>query len=115
LLPPDTRIDLASLDELASGGAVDPDDDKYRIPLARDARILQAKLGAAASAILLGSIATPKYAEPLLGVFGARLLFPSDFAGRGNMSRGSLLLRCVREGRELDYVSVAGLPRAREK
>jgi hypothetical protein len=115
LLPPDTRIDLASLDELASGGAVDPDDDRYRIPLERDALSLKAKLGAAASVILLGSIATPKYAEPLLGVFGGRLLFPSDFAGRGNMSRGSLLMRCVREGRELDYVSVAGLPRAREK
>jgi hypothetical protein len=112
LLPPDTRIDLASLDDLASGGAVDPDDDRYRIPLERDAVVLQAKLGDAAPVILLGSIATPKYAGPLLGVFGARLLFPSDFAGRGNLSRGSLLMRCVREGRELDYVSVAGLPRA---
>jgi len=50
--------------------------------------------------------------EPLLAVFGAWLLFPSDFAGRENMSRGSLLMRCVREGRELDYVSVSALPRA---
>jgi hypothetical protein len=115
LLPADTRMDLASLDELAAGGEVDPDDDRYRIPLERDARSLQAKLGAAASVILLGSIATPKYATPLARVFGPRLLYPSDFSGRGNMSRGSLLLRCVREGRELGYVSVAGLPGAREK
>lgn len=115
LLSPDTRIDLASLDELASGGAVDPDDDRYRIPLQRDALILQTKLGDAARVILLGSVRTRKYREPLLGVFGSRLLFPSDFAGLGNMSRGSLLMRCIREGRELDYVSLAGLPRGRER
>jgi hypothetical protein len=110
LLSPDTRIDLAFLDELASGGAVDPDDDRYRIPLQRDALVLQAKLGDAAPVILLGSVATRKYTEPLLGVFGARLMFPSDFLGLGNMSRGSLLVRCVREGQELAYVPVERLP-----
>jgi hypothetical protein len=49
-----------------------------------------------------------RFAEPQLAVFGAQLLFPSDFAGRRNLSRGSLLMRCIREGRELDYVSAAG-------
>ena len=110
LLSLDTRIDLALLDELASGGTVDPDDDRYRTPLQRDALVLQAKLGDMAPVILLGSVATRKYTEPLLGVFGARLVFPSDFLGRGNMSRGSLLMRSVREGRELAYIPVDRLP-----
>ena len=57
--------------------------------------------------MLLGSIATPKYVEPLLGVFGERLLFPSEFAGRGDMSRGGLMLRCARENVPLTYVPVA--------
>ena len=46
-----------------------------------------------------------------LGVFGDRLRFPTDFVGRGDMSRGSLMLRCVEEGRELEYVLVAGAAR----
>lgn len=57
--------------------------------------------------VLLGSVATDKYVAPLLEVFGERLLFPGDFAGRGDMSRGALMLRAVRDERELDYVSVA--------
>ena len=114
LLSPDTRIDVALLDELAWGGTVDPDDGRYRIPLQRDALILKSKLGDVAPVILLGSVATRKYTEPLLGVFGPRLAFPSDFAGRGNMSRGSLLMRCVREGRELAYVPVEQLPLVRD-
>ena len=36
--------------------------------------------------------------------FGERLRFPAEFAGRGDMSRGGLMLRCAREGRELTYV-----------
>jgi hypothetical protein len=54
--------------------------------------------------VLLGSIATPKYLEPLLDIFGSRLLFPSEFVGRGDMSRGGLMLRCARDGVELDYI-----------
>ena len=61
--------------------------------------------------VLLGSIASAKYVEPLLGVFGKRLLFPESFVGRGDMSRGGLLLRCVEAGLELDYVPVAGAQR----
>jgi hypothetical protein len=109
LLSPETPIDLASFKELASGAAIDPDDDRYRVPLQRDAAALRARLGDVAKVILLGSVATPKYIKPLLEVFGRRLLFPSAFAGRGNMSRGGLLLQCVRERKELSYVPVAGL------
>ena len=42
------------------------------------------------------------------GVFGARLRFPIDFVGRGDMSRGGLLMRCAEAGRELEYAPVAG-------
>jgi hypothetical protein len=55
---------------------------------------------------LLGSVATPKYVEPLLASFSERLFFPRDFAGRGDMSRGGLLLRCVSSGSELIYVPI---------
>ena len=60
---------------------------------------------------LLGSIASDKYVDALLSVFGERLTFPAEFVGRGDMSRGGLLLRCVRAGQELTYVSVAGAVR----
>jgi hypothetical protein len=41
-------------------------------------------------------------------VFGERLVFPVEFVGRGDMSRGGLLLRCARDGRELEYQPVVG-------
>jgi hypothetical protein len=53
--------------------------------------------------VLLGSVATPKYRETLTAAFGDRAFFPADFVGRGDMSRGALLLRAVRENRELPY------------
>lgn len=109
LLPPDTPVDLTMLRDLTVIAEVDPEDDRYRIPLERDAVALKEKLGDTGEAILLGSVATPKYTKPLLAVFGSRLLFPSAFAGRGNMSRGGLLLQSAREGRELSYVSIAGV------
>ena len=58
--------------------------------------------------VLLGSIATGKYIESLLPLLGERLLFPREFTGRGDMSRGGLMLRCVAMGKELDYIPVAG-------
>jgi hypothetical protein len=58
--------------------------------------------------VLLGSIATGKYVDVLLEVIGERLLFPTDFVGRGDMSRGALLLRAARDGKELIYEPVAG-------
>jgi hypothetical protein len=36
------------------------------------------------------------------------LLFPPSFIGRGDMSRGGLMLRCAASGEELDYIPVAG-------
>jgi predicted kinase len=68
-------------------------------------------MGADCEVVLLGSVATPKYVEPLLEIFGERLMFPQEFVGRGDMSRGGLMLRCASEMRELTYVPVAGAVR----
>src|SRR5215470_16053542 len=102
-----TRIRLDDLREFA---AVDIHEDelRYRLPIERDARRLATKLPARSEVILLGSIATGKYVEVLLANFGERLRFPSEFVGRGDMSRGGLMLRCAADGHELSYTPVAG-------
>ena len=104
LRPPDTRITTRDLRRYA-GVPVDPAETRYRVPLLRD---LEALAGQAREAefVLLGSIASGKYAELMIAVFGRRLLFPGDFVGGGDMSRGGLMLRCAREGRELRYVAL---------
>lgn len=77
----------------------------------RDAKRIRAEIDDGAEVVLLGSIATGKYVDPLLTVFGARLVFPETFVGRGDMSRGGILLRSTRAERELTYVPVAGAVR----
>jgi predicted kinase len=81
---------------------------RYLDPLLRDAAALAILAGEHSRVVLLGSIASSRYVEPLLQVFGDRLLFPPTFVGRGDMSRGGLLLRAVAAGRELDYAPLAG-------
>jgi hypothetical protein len=83
----------------------------YRGPLEDTARTLATGTAADSQVVLLGSVASQKYIEVLGEVFGARLVFPSDFVGRGDMSRGGLLLRAAAAGRELDYVPVLGATR----
>src|SRR5471030_114584 len=78
-----------------------------RLPLERDAQELFRQAGKRCEVVLLGSIATAKYVEPLLAIFGERLFFPSAFVGRGDMSRGGLMLRAVREAAELSYEPVS--------
>jgi len=104
LLPPETVIDLDRLRAIA-GVPVDPDDRRYVDPLRRDATRLAARLDPADLAVLLGSIATPKYLQPLTETLGPRLRVPEEFIGRGDMSRGALMLRCAAEDRELTYVA----------
>ena len=106
LLPAETLVTREDLRRISSA-SVSLSDARYRIPLERDARLLADEIGAACEVILLGSVATPKYVDPLLKIFGERLLFPAEFAGRGDMSRGGLMLRCVHSGVQLDYVPVA--------
>jgi hypothetical protein len=106
LLSPETLLTREALREISSV-PVAASEARYRIPLERDARLLADQTGTTCDVILLGSIATPKYVEPLLKIFGERLLFPAEFAGRGDMSRGGLMLRCARSGVQLNYVPVA--------
>jgi len=102
-----TRIHLDDLREFAEVD-IHEADPRYRIPIERDARRLTTKLSAESEAILLGSIATGKYVDVLLTNFGQRLRFPAEFVGRGDMSRGGLLLRCATDLQELSYLPVAG-------
>src|SRR5204863_4812876 len=98
---------------LRRAGLVDIDarNPRYRRPLEASATALAERLGRHDEVVLLGSIASAKYVDVLTAVFGARLLFPLEFVGRGDMSRGGLLLRCVMAGRELTYVPVLGAVR----
>jgi hypothetical protein len=103
LVAPDTVVTLERLSEISTA-EVDPADGRYTAPLDRDARALAELAGLNCEIVLLGSIATPKYVDPLLSVFGDRLVVPAEFVGRGDMSRGGLMLRCVESGIPLTYV-----------
>src|SRR5262249_23900253 len=89
-----TRIYLNDLREFAEVDIHD-EDPRYRAPIERDARHLAKKLSDQSEVILLGSIATGKNVDSLLANFGQQLRFPADFVGRGDMSRGGLMLRCA--------------------
>jgi hypothetical protein len=104
LLSPDTEISPAELREMGEV-PVDIEDLRYRVPFERDVRALVAAQG---EVVLLGSIATGKYADVLLDALGDRLLFPREFVGRGDMSRGGLLLRAARARVELEYQPLRG-------
>ena len=106
LVPPDLHVTLDDLRTMARGD-IDPRHQPYRVPFEREAERLARGLEPDGEIILLGSIATGKYSD-LLTAFGDRLKFPATFVGRGDMSRGGLLLRAVREETELDYVGLAG-------
>src|SRR5919204_2810842 len=102
-----TRIRLDDLHEFATVD-IHSDDPRYRTPIEREARLLAKKLPSQSEIILLGSVATGKYVDVLLASFGDRLRFPVDFVGRGDMSRGGLMLRCAVDRQELPYVAGAG-------
>lgn len=110
LVPADVLIRIDDLRQMATV-EVDEALPAFREPLVRDATAIAKNLGPANRVVLLGSVATDKYVGPLLEVFGERLHFPTTFAGRGDMSRGGLLLRCARAGTPLDYVPVRGAVR----
>jgi hypothetical protein len=107
LEPPDTLVTRARVLQFADT-SVDAANDAFTRPLVQAACRLRDAIAEHADVILLGSIASPKYVSPLLEVFGGRLLFPREFVGRGDMSRGGLLLRQADAGDELQYVPVGG-------
>lgn len=110
LRSPETLVTLDALHEFARV-EVTAENPKYRDPLARSAMAIADDVGLECEAVLLGSIASPKYVDVLQGIFGNRLVFPADFVGRGDMSRGGLMLRCVSAREELTYVPIAGAVR----
>jgi hypothetical protein len=108
LLPHDAMIRISRLRGF-SRVPISLKNRRYRSALLRAVKQLAGELGDECEVILLGSIASRKYLNILTGVLGDRLRVPVEFIGRGDMSRGALLLRCVKENRELDYVPVSQL------
>ncbi len=110
LRSPDTLVTCEALRAFA-GVDVSVDNPRYRRPLEKSARALMEDIGPDCEVVLLGSIASGKYVEILQAIFGERLLFPADFVGRGDMSRGGLMLRCANSRDELRYIPVVGAVR----
>jgi hypothetical protein len=110
LVPAATLVSLGDLREFAEVD-IEENDPRYRKPLARDLRRLVRQLTPECEVVLLGSIATGKYVSILLQLLAERVLFPADFVGRGDMSRGGLLLRCAVDRVELNYIPVSGAVR----
>ena len=103
----DTPITVESFRAFAAG-SIDLKNAAYRRPLEQSARALLAAVGPECDIVLLGSVASGKYVDLLLPIFEERLHFPMHFVGRGDMSRGGLMLRCVAAGTELEYVPIKG-------
>jgi hypothetical protein len=110
LLLPETAITLADV-RAFQRVPIDAGERRYAGPLRDDAEELRARVPGDTEIVLLGSIATSKYVDVLGAVFGRSLSFPVDFVGRGDMSRGGLLLRAARAGVELGYQPIDGARR----
>ena len=106
----DTPITAGAIRSFA-GIDISASNRPYRDPLERTARFMLEEGGDDMEVVLLGSIASGKYVDVLGPIFGERLLFPPAFVGRGDMSRGGLMLRSAAAGEELDYVPIAGAVR----
>ncbi len=102
LVSPNTMASPALLEEFAATD-IAAGDTRYRLPLERDLAALVARLAPGARVVLLGSIASDKYVDVLAPALGPRLHYPPAFVGRGDMSRGGLLLRYAAHGEELEY------------
>jgi hypothetical protein len=102
LQPPTLPFTLAMLREFAVGD-VSLDNARYRRALERDVMTIAKSMSQDAQVVLLGSVASGKYVDILLPILGDRLRYPIAFVGRGDMSRGGLLLRSAAGGEELQY------------
>src|SRR5262245_32450888 len=110
LRQPDEIFTIQQLREIADV-EVHEQNAKYRESLERDAQELAKSISEGCELVLLGSVATSKYTSILAEAFSDRLCFPIDFVGRGDMSRGGLMLRCVESGKELKYVELSSASR----
>ncbi len=111
LLPAATPLSLPELESFSTA-AIDAEDEAYRRPLEIDL-IAWAERKEIGRFIFLGSLASGKYVDILREFLGERLFFPVPFLGRGNLSRGSLLLRQAEAGVEMEYAPIAELVRER--
>lgn len=103
LAPADMPVDIGTLRDSATV-PIALDEPRYVEPLLQSVSALRERLTSEDRVVLLGSIATPKYVDPLGRTLGTHLFVPRDFVGMGEMRRGSLLLGAVAEGRELSYI-----------
>jgi hypothetical protein len=110
LVPASTGVTLSDLREFAEVD-IEESDPRYRRPLERDLRRLVRRLTPECEVVLLGSVATGKYVKILIEILRDRIQFPAEFVGRGDMSRGGLLLRCAVDRTELAYIPVHGAVR----
>jgi hypothetical protein len=106
LVPHDTIIGVSTLRGF-SRGRIHVKNRGYCSLLQRTAKKLAIQMGADCELVLLGSLATGKYLDILGPIYGSRLRVPEKFIGLGDMSRGGLLLRCVRENQQLNYIDAA--------
>jgi hypothetical protein len=106
LYSPGTLVTLKDLERFATV-PIDAEESRYRYPLERDATQIAERIGPRCKVVLLGSIATGKYVDVLLPIFGDRLLFPKEFLGHGDMARGAMLLQRAASGIELTYIPVS--------
>ena len=111
LIAPETLTSPDQLQEMADV-PIHASNPRYTLPLERDITRLAAEIDQFDKVVLLGSVATPKYVDPLWNILGDRLMIPAAFIGLGDMARGSLMLRAVREGKQLAYVGAK--PASRE-
>ena len=114
LLPHDAMIRLVKLRGF-SRVPIHAKNPRYRYSLLPAVKKLAMELDLNCEVILLGSVASGKYLDILAPVFGDRLRIPAEFIGRGDMSRGGLLLRCVKENRELTYIGAEPILRRSKK
>ncbi|MGH7845659.1 MAG: hypothetical protein ACREQW_10885 [Candidatus Binatia bacterium] len=108
LLTHDTAIRLSKLRGFGRV-PINKNNARYRRSLLRDAKRLAGRVGPGCEIVLLGSIGSGKYLDILTRAVGDQLRVPADFVGMGDMQRGALLLRCVQENRELNYIDINGI------
>jgi hypothetical protein len=106
LCSPGSLVTLKDLERFAAV-PIDAEESRYRHPLERDAGKIAERIGLKCQVVLLGSVATGKYVDVLAPIFGNRLVFPGEFLGRGDMSRGAMLLQHAASGIQLTYVPVS--------
>jgi hypothetical protein len=106
LYSPGSLITLKDLERFAAV-PIDAEESRYRYPLERDASKIAERIGPRCQVVLLGSVATGKYVDVLLPIFGQRLVFPKEFVGHGDMARGGMLLQRAASGVEFTYLPVS--------